>query len=92
MESRLRVVTFFSIVQHAQQRCIGQTIVLVHDPPRITCHSIQTGKVEREIPLADGYDSVASLTGVWWFTEEKTPASTIPDIFKRSGVEVRSLI
>ena len=70
---------------------IGQTIVLVHDPPRITCHSIQTGKLEREIPLADGFDSIASLTRVWWFTEEKVLASDIPDIFKRFGVEVSLL-
>ncbi|KZV77722.1 hypothetical protein PENSPDRAFT_12612 [Peniophora sp. CONT] len=65
-----------------------QTIVLVHDPPRIACHSIQTGKLEREIPLAQGFDSIASLTGVWWFTEDKKAAvSAIPDMFKRSGVE-----
>ncbi|VDB99616.1 unnamed protein product [Peniophora sp. CBMAI 1063] len=64
-----------------------QMIVLIHDPPRITCHSIQTGKIEREIPLADDFDPIASLTGVWWFTEEKAPTTAIPDIFKRSGVQ-----
>ncbi|THH16998.1 hypothetical protein EW146_g3736 [Bondarzewia mesenterica] len=62
----------------------GQTIVLVHDPPRITLHSIQDGREERNLPISHVITEGVQLTGVWWFMEEKSPkVGSIPDIFKR---------
>ncbi|KAI0312628.1 anaphase-promoting complex, cyclosome, subunit 4-domain-containing protein [Amylostereum chailletii] len=64
-----------------------QTIVLIHDPPRITCHSIQDGHQEGVVPLVQVLDSGSRLSNVWWFTEEKkSPKSSIPDIFKRGDI------
>lgn len=62
----------------------GQTIVVLHDPPRITLHSIQDGRKDRDVPILHPLPEKTRLTGVWWFVEEKdTTVGSIPDIFKR---------
>ncbi|KAI0068360.1 hypothetical protein BV25DRAFT_1793503 [Artomyces pyxidatus] len=64
----------------------GQTIVLIHHPPRITFHSVQDGHQERYVPMLHELPDIARFTGVWWLLQDKrTQSSTIPDIFKRGS-------
>ncbi|KAF7306941.1 DEAD-domain-containing protein [Mycena indigotica] len=61
----------------------GQSIAVVHDPPRVTLHSLQDGHEERtlSIPTSD------RVKNVWWFRAEKTvEVKAVPDILKRNGL------
>lgn len=72
---------------------IGQTIVVTHNPPRITLHSIQDGSEERSLPISPEslHPSPTRLTGVWWFRQErKTDKNALPDMFRRGDVVVRA--
>lgn len=73
---------------------LGQSIAVAHNPPRITLHSIQDGQEERALPIvipSNILRRVFHITGVWWFEEERgVTSSSIPDIFKRNNVIVRS--
>ncbi|TFK57285.1 hypothetical protein OE88DRAFT_1744863 [Heliocybe sulcata] len=67
----------------------GQTIAVAHNPPRITLHSMQDGRIERSYVV----ESHAArrpflLTSVWWIRNQtETQANNlIPDIFKRDNV------
>ncbi|KAI0051696.1 hypothetical protein FA95DRAFT_1534014 [Auriscalpium vulgare] len=62
----------------------GQSIVLVHHPPRTTFHSIQDGRQERDGPVFPDLPLDGRFCGVWWLPQEKpAPTSNIPDILKR---------
>ena len=64
----------------------GQTIALIHHPPRITVHSVQDGHEEHSPPLVHRLSESTRLTGVWWFKNEKQiEVNSIPDIFKRGS-------
>lgn len=66
----------------------GQSIAVVHNPPSITLHSVQDGREERVLPLANP-DHSFKLTNIWWFRHEKIQVQTsIPDIFKRNDLIV----
>ncbi len=49
----------------------------------VSIHSIQDGKELRRYPIALPPHKV-SVTGIWWFLEEKKVVGNgLPDIFKR---------
>ncbi|PIL31977.1 hypothetical protein GSI_06681 [Ganoderma sinense ZZ0214-1] len=59
-----------------------QSIAVASNPPTVSIHSIQDGKELRSHPIA--LHPQASLTGIWWFLEEKKVVGNgLPDIFKR---------
>ncbi|KAF7320323.1 DEAD-domain-containing protein [Mycena kentingensis (nom. inval.)] len=61
----------------------GQSIAVVHDPPRITLHSIQDGHEERALNVA----TTGRVRHVWWFpAEKKVEVKAVPDILKRNGL------
>ncbi|KAL6309999.1 anaphase-promoting complex, cyclosome, subunit 4-domain-containing protein [Sparassis latifolia] len=68
----------------------GQTIAITHDPPKVTLHSIQDGRLERTLTISPPLTLLGRtyhLTDVWWFQERKQEAtSSIPDIFKRGDI------
>lgn len=65
----------------------GQSIAVVHDPPRVTLHSIQDGHEERSLLISTSSEPVRHVTNIWWFKTEKTVSlKSIPDIFKRNGL------
>ena len=70
----------------------GQTIVLAHNPPRLTLHSLRSGREEQTLPIHYPSGSASSpprITGVWWFKKEKqTDSKQLPDMFKRGTVVV----
>ncbi|KLO20277.1 hypothetical protein SCHPADRAFT_918366 [Schizopora paradoxa] len=73
----------------------GQTIVVTHNPPRITLHSIQDGSEERSLPISPIllHPSPSRLTGVWWFKQErKTDKNALPDMFRRGDVVTGSAL
>ncbi|KAA1468251.1 hypothetical protein DENSPDRAFT_877957 [Dentipellis sp. KUC8613] len=64
----------------------GQTVVLVHDPPRITLHNIQNGREERRACPILPLDSGTHFTDVWWFpANEQKKTTSIPDVFQRGN-------
>ncbi|KAI0033161.1 anaphase-promoting complex, cyclosome, subunit 4-domain-containing protein [Vararia minispora EC-137] len=64
-----------------------QTVVLIHDPPRISCHSIQDGREERSVAMTKDFLDGSQLRGIWWFVDDKKPPiGSIPDIFKRRDI------
>ncbi|TFK30461.1 hypothetical protein FA15DRAFT_676805 [Coprinopsis marcescibilis] len=71
----------------------GQSIACMLNPPRVTLHSIQDGRVISSLPLEVplGQDDLR-LAGIWWFQSSvKGPKNTaIPDIFRRNGIIVGS--
>jgi len=68
----------------------GHSIALIHEPPRITLHSIQNGREERDLPIRQFVQSGSQLTRVWWLPQDKQKKrDAIPDIFKRGDVIVR---
>ena len=70
----------------------AQTIVVAHDPPCITLHSVQDGRQEGVLQIqipANVYRRTSRITGVSWFKDERVVArSSIPDIFRRNGLIV----
>lgn len=65
----------------------GQSIAVLQDPPAISLHSLQDGRVTTSsssitLPVSE---SPLHLMNVWWFRDERNApvASSIPDIFKR---------
>lgn len=72
---------------------LGQSIAVLQDPPAISLHSLQDGRVTLSsssisLPVSEG---PLHLMNVWWFRDERnTPIiSSIPDIFKRNETIVR---
>ncbi|KAH7911187.1 anaphase-promoting complex, cyclosome, subunit 4-domain-containing protein [Hygrophoropsis aurantiaca] len=74
----------------------GQTIAVAHDPPRVTLHSVQDGKVERLLPITPPITletKTIRITGIWWFSGQiDTPYDSIPDIFKRNAITTGSAL
>ncbi|KAJ7706158.1 anaphase-promoting complex, cyclosome, subunit 4-domain-containing protein [Mycena rosella] len=65
----------------------GQSIAVVHEPPRVTLHSVQDGHEERSLLVSTPSEVTRHITNVWWFRTEKTVSvKAIPDIFKRNGL------
>jgi len=67
---------------------LGQSIAVLQDPPAISLHSLQDGRVtlsSPRLPLPVS-ESPLRLMNIWWFRDERnTPIiSSIPDIFKRN--------
>nr|GAT44205.1 DEAD-domain-containing protein [Mycena chlorophos] len=61
----------------------GQSIAVVHDPPRVTLHSLQDGHQERALSVSTS----DHIKHVWWFRAEKpVDAKAVPDILKRNGL------
>lgn len=75
---------------------VGQGVAFVHNPPQITLHSVQDGKKLLVVPTPRYSASVRQpprLVRAWWFRDDKArKSSSIPDIFKRDDVIVRSLL
>ena len=64
---------------------LGQTIVIAHQPPHITFHSIQNGRETMAISL----DSREPLTALYWFQKEnKKSKVAYPDLMKRGEIVV----
>ena len=72
---------------HTKHITAGQAIALIHNPPRITIHSIQDGHEEHSPSFIDQLSESSRLTGVWWFKDERQDVDSIPDIFKR-GLDI----
>lgn len=71
----------------------GQSIAVIREPPAISIHSLQDGRVTYSLPISapSGVGNPAAhVTGVWWFRDEKREPSnsSIPDIFKRNNLIV----
>ncbi|PFH54494.1 hypothetical protein AMATHDRAFT_134140 [Amanita thiersii Skay4041] len=69
----------------------GQSVVVLHDPPQITLHSVQDGRRLMQLPILSGttpqIHRQPHFTGIWWFRDDKAQkTSAIPDIFKRNDV------
>ncbi|KAI1797865.1 anaphase-promoting complex, cyclosome, subunit 4-domain-containing protein [Ganoderma leucocontextum] len=61
----------------------AQSIAVASNPSMVSIHSIQDGKELRSYPIALPPHK-GSVTGVWWFLEEKKVVGNgLPDIFKR---------
>ena len=75
---------------------LAQTVAVAHDPPRITIHSVQDGREEGVLTIktpANPHRRPCKITGIWWFKEERVATrSSIPDIFRRNGVIVRTIL
>jgi anaphase-promoting complex subunit 4 len=73
----------------------AQTIVVAHDPPCITLHSVQDGSQEGVLQIqipANVYRRTSRVTRVSWFKDERIVArSSIPDIFRRNSLIVSFL-
>jgi len=77
---------------------IGQSVAVIHNPPRITLHSVQDGSEERVLQItvpknpslqSNPVPTSLHATGARWFQQEKKAVTTaIPDIFKRNDVIV----
>ncbi|EIN13727.1 hypothetical protein PUNSTDRAFT_59241 [Punctularia strigosozonata HHB-11173 SS5] len=65
-----------------------QTIAVLHDPPRVTLHSIQDGHEQNVMYPAPAMPGRRiRLTNVWWFAaHKKADTDNIPDMFQRQGV------
>ncbi|KAG2023470.1 hypothetical protein CC2G_001122 [Coprinopsis cinerea AmutBmut pab1-1] len=67
----------------------GQTIACMLDPPRVSLHSIQDGRIVTRLPLQLPATKLRNqLEGIWWFCPPPKPVqnSIIPDIFKRNNI------
>jgi len=68
----------------------AQSIVVAHDPPCITLHSVQDGRQEGILQIQmppNVYRRTSRITRVSWFKDERIVArSSIPDIFRRKGL------
>lgn len=65
---------------------LGLTILVAHQPPRLSLHSIQDGQELQSIPLR--VDN-SHLTGVWWLKNTPQP---VPEVWKREELIVRIYI
>ncbi|KAH7930991.1 hypothetical protein BV22DRAFT_1027754 [Leucogyrophana mollusca] len=74
----------------------GQTIAVAHDPPRITLHSVQDGRMERSLPIISPLPSEQKpirIRGLWWFPgKQDISMDSIPDIFKRNDTTTGSAL
>ena len=93
MEPR-RYALVYDVDEPPSSHTTGQSLAILHDPPQITLHSVQDGKRLLVIPTPDQSASLRPtprLVGIWWFLDDKIQkSSSIPDIFQRNNVIVRS--
>ncbi|KZS92983.1 hypothetical protein SISNIDRAFT_92439 [Sistotremastrum niveocremeum HHB9708] len=66
----------------------GQSIIVAHHPPRLSMHSIQTGRAEPSMTISIPSSHDLRLTNIWWI---KDPLDTLeeetefPDLLSRKG-------
>jgi len=75
---------------------IGLQIAVIHDPPRLSFHSVHDGREIRSIEIASDTTNSITLSGVWWLngnagtTEEQdsTSAEAFSGPLRRDNVIV----
>jgi hypothetical protein len=71
---------------------LGLQIALIHDPPRLSFHSVHDGREIYSVDPSPGAKKGATLTGIWWANGEKSATTnstaTLPDPMRRDGVVV----
>lgn len=90
----------YSIDRDATQKPVlmhttGQSIAVMQDPPAVSLHSLQDGRLFLTLTteasrISRSEESNPHLTGIWWFRHEINyrANSNIPDIFKRNDIIV----
>ena len=67
-------------------------MVVAHDPPVVTIHSIQDGKEESVVAInipVNSQKRASKITGIWWFKDEKpVQPPPAPDIFRKKSLIV----